>query len=223
MRTPRPRRPAPPLVTLRDPALPAAEFSALLAAVRRLRGEGLRSTYRTTFWYPLDAAPATLVEVAARRLVAAVPAARRRDVVGVEWWLSRMRTSNVGVDFHRDRDNAAFARTGRERNPRLASVLYLNRCRGGLLAVTREPPCEANPALAPERHDFDLVAPAPNRWAFFDGRLTHGVLDARNCIPGRRLPTERGWRLAVAINLWHRRPEGVPTFAERPRYLALAA
>lgn len=215
-------RPAPPLVTLVEPALPRARFAALLAAVRRLRGEGLRRTYRTTFWYPLEAPPATLVEAAARTLVARLPARRRRGVVGVEWWLSRMRTSRVGVDFHRDRDNGAFERTGRELHPRLGSVLYLNRCVGGLLAVTREPPCAANPALAPAVHDFDLVAPAPNRWVYFDGRCTHGVLDARNHIPGRRLPTQRGWRLAVAINLWHRRPEGVPTFLERPCYLPLA-
>jgi hypothetical protein len=109
-----------------------------------------------------------------------------------------------------------------ERNPTLSTVLYLNRCRGGLLAVTTDPPNPANPALAPDRHDFDLVEPRPNRLAFFDGRLTHGVLDARNRIPGRRLPREPSLRLAIAINFWKARPRGVPTFTERGIYQALA-
>jgi hypothetical protein len=215
--------PRAPLVTLVDGALPTGDFARLLRAVRRLGGEGMRKTYQTTFWYPLDQPPGNLVEEAVHGLLPAIPARRRRGVVGVEWWLSRMRTSNVGVDFHRDRDNGLAAETGIEENPRLSSVLYLNRCVGGLLAVTLEPPCEDNPALAPAVHDFDLVAPAPNRYAFFSGACTHGVLDADNCIPGRRLPAQRGWRLAVAINFWHRRPVAVPTYAEHPRYRALAA
>jgi hypothetical protein len=215
-------RPRPPLVHLVDGALPARRFARLLLAVQRLGGEGRRSTYQTTFWYPLSAPPTTLVEEAVHLLLPTIPARRRRGVVGVEWWLSRMRTSRVGVDFHRDRDNCLFEQTGLEENPRLGSVLYLNRCVGGLLACTPEPPCPENPALAPRVHDFDFVSPRPNRYVWFDGAATHGVLDAENCIPGRRLPAQRRWRLAVAINLWHRRPVGVPTALERPRYRALA-
>jgi hypothetical protein len=215
------RPPRPSLVTLIDRALPGRDFARLQRAVLGLGTEGLRTTYQTTFWYPLDAAPSNLVEQAVQRLLPVIPAARRRGVLGVEWWLSRMRTSNVGVDFHHDRDNARYERTGREAFPALGSVLYLNRCRGGLLAVTTEPPCERNPALAPQVHDFDFVAPAPNRYVFFEGHCTHGVLDAQNCIPGRRLPREPDLRLAVAINLWRRRPLDVPTFGERPRYLSL--
>jgi len=209
-----------PLVTVVDGALPAGLARRLLRAVQALGDRRLAQTYQTTFWHPLGAPPACQVEVAAQQLLHHLPPRLRRGVVGVEWWLSRMRTSLVQVDFHRDRDNSTFARSGRTRHPRVASVLYLNRCRGGLLAVTEEPPCPENPALAPSRHDFDLVQPAPNRYAFFSGSLTHGVLDAENRIPGARLPREPGLRLAVALNFWARRPAGVPRF--EPERLAAA-
>lgn len=211
-----------PWVTLRDGALPDGLFRRLRRAVAALSDARLPQGYQTTFWFDLAAPPASLVEAAVLELRALVPPARLRGVVGVEWWLSRMRTSSVQVDFHRDRDNALFDATGREVTPRLSSVLYLNRCRGGLLAVTAERCDPRNPALAPSRHDFDLVEPRPNRYAFFDGRLTHGVLDAKNQLPGERLPREPGLRLAVAVNYWHRRPRAVPGYLETRRLRALA-
>ena len=72
-------------------------------------------------------------------------------------------------------------------HPRRSSVLFLNRVRGGALAVTREPPDPRQPlARAPDRlEDLTLVAPRPNRCVVFDGTLTHGVLDANNQSPGR--------------------------------------
>ncbi len=211
-----------PWVSLVDDALPSALFRALHTAVRALGDERLRSSYQTTFWHPLAEPATNLVERAVQRLQARVRP-RIDGVVGVEWWLSRMRTSNVRVDFHQDRDNAYFARTGKKRHPALSSVLYLNRCRGGLLAVTDARVNPKNPSLAPDRHDFDFVTPAPNRFCFFDGTLTHGVLDARNEIPGKRLPTEPMLRLAVAINWWRVRPEGVRPYSAQRHYLSLAA
>jgi hypothetical protein len=133
-----------------------------------------------------------------------------------------MRTSNVQVDFHRDRDEALALRTGRVVHPTYSSVLFLNRCQGGLLAVTPRLPCEANPACAPQKLDFQLIRPHPNRYALFSGRLTHGVLDARNEIPLRRLPREPDLRLAVAINYWIRPPTEVPSFQARRLYRPLA-
>ena len=90
-----------------------------------------------------------------------------------------MRTSDVQVDF-RDRDEALFRRTGRVAHPVVSSVLFLNRCRGGLLAVVDAPPNDANWACAPDALDADLVKPWPNRFAVFAGDATHGVLDANN-------------------------------------------
>jgi hypothetical protein len=100
-------------------------------------------------------------------------------------------------------------------------VLFLNRCRGGLLAVTREAPNPRNAALAPDVHDFDFAQPEPNRFVWFDGRLTHGVLDARNEIPWRRLPRQNTLRLAVIANFWRARPTDVPLFSESRAYRSL--
>lgn len=210
-----------PAVTMVDEALPASRFKRLLEAIEQLGTERLRDSYQTTFWFPFDEAPSNLVEEAVLTLREHIPSKRRAKVIGVEWWLSRMRTSNVKVDFHHDRDNAYFDRTGRERLPTLSTLLYLNTCKGGLLAVTAEPPNPKNPAFAPDVHDFDFVEPRPNRFAFFDAKLTHGVLDARNQIPGQRLPTEPSWRLAIAINFWHQVPENIPHFRATTHYRSL--
>ncbi len=202
-----------------EPALPDTAFRRVLHAVRRLGGERLRQTYQTTFWYPLGAPPSNVVEQALptlRRLV------RPRGVIGVEWWLSRMRATDVQVDFHQDRDEQLALATGRLVHPRVSSVLFLNRVRGGVLAVTDQPPCEENPSKAPERFDFELAAPRPNRLAVFRGDLTHGVLDANNEIPTRRLPGPARLRLAVIFNWWHRRPRGLRTFEEAGVYRGLA-
>lgn len=177
--------------------------------MRALGEEGLRSTWQTTFWYPLGARPASVVEEAIGALKLPLP----RGVKGAEWWLSRMRTSRVAIDFHQDHDIALRERGGPLRHPAVSSVLFLNTCQGGLLAITRDRPNPRNPALAPTRHDFDLVTPRPNRLAFFDGRLTHGVLDARNRIPGGRLPREPALRLAVAVNFWRTKPLAARPFA----------
>jgi hypothetical protein len=101
-------------------------------------------------------------------------------------------------------------------------VLFLNRCRGGLLAVSPKPPDDANPARAPsDLSTLDLVRPAPNRLALFPGDATHGVLDANGEVPTRRLRPAQPLRLAVAINGWLERPTGVPAFAGSRRYRAL--
>lgn len=209
------------LIRFHDNALPLADFRRLVRGVRALGTERLRDTYQTTFWFPLDARdPETVTEQAAAGLRDLVP---RKGVVGVEWWLSRMRTTDVRVDFHLDRDEKLALRTGRVVNPVWSSVFFLNRCRGGLLAVTREPPNEENDALAPDRLDrMDFAKPEPNRFVVFRGSLTHGVLDARNEIPTSRLPGRGPLRLALILNWWDHRPERVPEWNETRLYRGLA-
>ena len=198
--------------------MPDGLFRRVTRAIGALGNERIRQTYQTTFWYPFDGAT-NVVEEAADALRPHLPAGK---TAGVEWWLSRMRTSDVRVDFHRDRDERWASATGKNRHPHLSSVLFLNRVRGGLLAVTDAPPCEDNPSLAPNHTDFDLVAPQPNRFVWFDGRLTHGVLDANNQIPDRPLTRGGAWRKTIVFNWWTRAPFEVPRFSETNFYRALS-
>jgi hypothetical protein len=208
------------LAAVLDQALPGRLFRRLARAVRALGTEGLRRTYQTAFWFDLGE-PSCVAEEAVLALRTCVWAGRAGRLAGVEWWLSRMRTSDVQVDFHQDRDEVLFGRTGRVRCPAQGSVLFLNRCRGGALVVTRQPADLANPAGAPIPLDADLIRPRPNRLARFPGDATHGVLDARGEIPHRRLAPATPLRLALIMNWWRTRPEGRPRFADARVYQAL--
>ena len=209
-----------PLVRMVNRALTGAMFSRLARAVRAVGTENLRRTYQTTFWFDFRA-PAALPEQAILGLRPLLPRPPRDDLAGVEWWLSRMRTSDVQVDFHQDRDEALFHRDGKVVHPTFSSVLFLNRCRGGLLAVVDAPVNEANAARAPDELEADLVRPWPNRFVVFPGTVTHGVLDATNAIPHRRLPAPTPLRMALVMNWWKRRPLGVPRFPVSGPYQAL--
>jgi len=204
---------------LHDPALPDRDFTRLWRRVRALRSERLRQTYQTTFWFDLGT-PSNVVEETILALRPRVPLKGR--IAGVEWWLSRMRTTDVQVDFHQDRDEKLALRGGPLVHPRFTSLLFMNRVRGGALAVTSAPPCEDNPSLAPDTDDFDLISPKPNRFVCFRGDLTHGVLDARNQIPDGKLPGSSRLRVTLVMNWWHQRPTDLPTFAESRVYRSLA-
>lgn len=212
--------PPEPLVRLHTPALPEPLFRKLLRRIYAVGGERLKQTYQTTFWFDLSKPPASVVEEAALALLPLVP--HRERIVGVEWWLSRMSPNDVRVDFHQDRDERLALAGGPLVHPVMSSVLFLNRVKGGALAVTREPPCEENPSLAPENFDVDLVTPKPNRFVLFEGDLTHGVLDANNEIPTRRLPGKARRRLTIPLNWWDHRPTDLPTFEEAGFYEPLA-
>jgi hypothetical protein len=181
--------------------------------------KGIRRTYETTFWFDLQSRPAALPELAILSLGGTF---RHAGARGVEWWLSRMWTHDVRVDFHRDRDERLALAGGPERHPRVSSVLFLNRVKGGALAVTAQAPNPSNPALVPLPLDADLVSPRPNRFAFFDGRLTHGVLDARNEVSERWARGRGELRLTLVMNAWGRRPYGVQRYEEARIYRKLA-
>ncbi|MGO8970609.1 MAG: hypothetical protein ACLQDQ_13700 [Myxococcaceae bacterium] len=202
------------LIHLQEDALPSALFRRLRAGVRAVGGERLRSTYQTTFWF--DFGPATsVVEQAVVSLRSLLP---QKRFAGVEWWLSRMKTNRIGVDFHQDRDEKLALRGGVLRHPRFSSVLFLNRVRGGALAVTAQSPDPRNPCCAPAPLDADLAAPRPNRLVWFDGALTHGVLDARNQLATGRPQRAGEMRLAVVMNWWGSRPTDVLRFPEARVY-----
>jgi hypothetical protein len=207
------------LIRLHEPALPPRVFSRLRRAVARVGRERLRTTYQTTFWFDFGR-PSCVPEVAILALRQRV--SRSLPLAGAEWWLSRMYATDVQVDFHQDRDERLALAGGRDIHPALSSVLFLNHVRGGALAVTAEPPCEGNPARSPAGRAWDLVAPRPNRFALFAGNLTHGVLDAHNQVPTRRLREPARLRLALIVNWWRRRPTGIPSFASSGVYRSMA-
>jgi hypothetical protein len=211
--------PRAPLVHIQDHALPDADFSRLWRKVRALGTERLRQTYQTTFWFALGE-PTNIVEQVILSLRPRVPL--RRGLAGVEWWFSRMRTTHVQVDFHQDRDEKLALRGGPLVHPRFTSLLFMNNVRGGALAVTKALPCEDNPSLAPNTDAFDLAAPRPNRFVYFRGDLTHGVLDAHNQIPHGKLPGTSRLRVTLVMNWWTQRPTDIPTFSESKVYRSLA-
>jgi hypothetical protein len=198
---------APLLITVDD----AVEPPLLQAIDRAVRAVGEEASYWRTFWYPLAAAPTCQPERLARALRAHVPATDR--IVGVEWWLGRMRTTDVLLDFHHDRDLSLFEETGRLAHPKWSSVFFLNAVRGGSLLVTDQTLVRrgAEIRLSPaEATRSASTRPAANRFARFSGRLLHGVLDANDRVPTGRLPGPPAPpRLTVVLNWWTRRPRGV--------------
>lgn len=198
-----------------DDAAPPAVFRAALRGVRRV---GPRASYWKTFWFDLGA-PANVIEVLA---LAVRPQVRARGVAGCEWWLGRMRTTDVALDFHHDRDLALFERTGRLRFPLVSSVFFLNRVRGGSLFVTDQRLVRSGGALTltpAEPRSFASCRPAPNRFAQFSGDCLHGVLDANERVPTGRVPGPPArQRLSIVFNWWDRRPEGVREWRETRAY-----
>ena len=207
-----------PLVRVVDGALPPALFERLRRGVKAIGTKGIRRTYETTFWLDLRSRPSALPELA---IVCLSRTFRDAGARGVEWWLSRMWTHDVRVDFHRDRDERLALAGGPDRHPRVSSILFLNRVKGGALAVTAQAPDPSNPALVPLPLEADLVGPRPNRFVHFDGRLTHGVLDAKNEVPTSSRRARGELRLTLVMNGWALRPHGVPTFEEAGRYRVL--
>ena len=206
------------LLTVIDDAVPAA---LLARARRKIAGLGDEISYWKTFWFELGE-PSNVVEELALALRPRVPLKR---LAGVEWWIGRMRTTHVPLDFHHDRDLALFEEEGRIAHPTRSSVLYFNAVKGGSLALTdqrlkrRGDELVLVPRIA---RSFDSVRPKPNRFVHFDGRLLHGVLDANDQVPGDAPLEGRGeWRLSLVFNWWTTRPRGLRTFVESRRYRAL--
>lgn len=210
-----------PLVVVADDAAPEALFRRALAGVRAV---GEDATYWKTFWFPLDAPATCLPEALALALRGRVP--DRERLVGVEWWLGRMRTTDVPLDFHHDRDLALFEHSGRVSHPLWSSVFFLNAVRGGSLFVTDQRLVrrgEEYRLVPPEATRFATARPGPNRFVRFPGKYLHGVLDARDQVPHGRLPgTPARPRLSIVLNWWTRRPRGVVRWQAALGYPELA-
>lgn len=208
------------LVTVVDDAVDARLFERVRTQITAI---GDAASYWKTFWFPLKAEPSCIVEELALALRPRVPMARP---VGVEWWLGRMRTTNVLLDFHHDRDLALYEETGRVAVPTFSSVFFLNRTLGGSLFVTNQRLVQRSGeyALTPrEATDHASARPDANRFVRFPGKYLHGVLDADDRVPTKRLPPRAGdERWSVVLNWWARRPLRVREWRETRTYRSLA-
>ena len=209
--------PSPHIAHLVEGALSPALFRRARRAIARLGTEKLRESYFTTFWLPRGAPPALVLEEAVLALWET--AAPGRGCAGAEWWVGRSYTTEVPIGFHFDQD--VKARRGL-RHPLLSSVLFFNRVRGGHLAITDQRAGPGGRPQPPKAGALQAIAPRANRYAVFDGRLLHGVLDARGRTPARKLSGERGrLRVTLVVNFWMRRPAAVPRWGESRAYPTL--
>lgn len=210
------------LVRITDAALPIPEFRRALQGLKRV---GDDASYWRTFWFPLGDRPANVVEALVPLLRRRLPPAQKR-LVGVEWWIGRMRTHDVPLDFHHDRDLKLFEETGELRHPVWSSVLFFTQVKGGSLFVTNQQLVQRRGELVlspAEPTAFGRAQPKPNRYAVFPGELFHGVLDARDQVPDEPLPEREGeLRLSLVVNWWDEPPRGVKSWAASRAYRALS-
>jgi len=206
------------LVRVLDRALDGSLVRRARAAIARLGTERLRESYFTTFWLPRGEAPANPVEEAVLALWRIASPGPRCS--GAEWWIGRSFTTGMPVGFHFDQD--VRSRRGL-RHPRLSTVFFFNRVRGGQLAVTDQRAGPGGRPIPAAAGELRVVPPRRNRYAVFDGRLFHGVLDARGRVPGRKLPGRRGrLRITLVVNFWERRPARVPRWRDARAFRRLA-
>jgi hypothetical protein len=197
------------LVKVIEPALPETVVRSARRAIARLGHERLRESYFTTFWLANGAQPAHAIERAVRALTAL---ARPRGCAGAEWWIGRSYTNDVPIEFHFDHD--VKGRT--PRHPRLSTVFFFNRVKGGQLAVTDQRPGGRRATR------MEAIAPRRNRYAIFAGDLLHGVLDRDGRTPTKRLGGPRGrLRVTLVVNFWSERPSKVPAWRESRLYRSL--
>lgn len=188
-------------------------------AIARLGRSGLRQSYFTTFWLGRGERPANAVEEAVAALWSIAAPGRR--CAGAEWWIGRSYTTEVPVGFHFDQDVRAARGL---RHPLLSSVFFFNRVRGGQLAITDQRAGPSGEPVPRQPGALQVIAPRRNRYAVFDGRLFHGVLDARGRTPGARLQMPRGrLRVTLVVNFWAMRPTAVPRWRDSRAYRALGA
>ena len=199
---------------------------ALVARAARLFGrlgeQRMKEGYFTTFWLPQGAEPAHAFEelaISLRPHGFAYARKAAREITGLEWWLGRSYTNQVPLGFHFDLDVQG---RGAVRYPVVSSVFFFNEVKGGQLAITDQRPGARGKPVPAQPTQLETVAPAPNRYALFDGQLFHGVLDARGQVPGRPLPGPRGrMRRTLVINYWSERPSEVPEWGASRAYRAL--
>ena len=197
-----------PEIRLFEQALPDRLFERLVRAVRSLGREGLKRSYKTTFWFPLGADPTNVVEEAILELLRLV--APGPECIGMEWWLGRL-SHGKELGFHFDRDLTLSKMTGQYVHPRQASVLYLNAFPSSPTVILDQVPGPDGKSRIPAKPKIRMAVEAlPNHYLVFAGDLRHGVVP--NSGGSERATTEESGRaeselrLSLLVNYWDRRP-----------------
>lgn len=197
-------------INLFEDALPAALFRRLGRAVRAVGTERIENmgTYNTTFWFPVGAKPANVVEESVSLLFTMVQPGP--ECIGMEWWLGRLKRGE-SLPFHTDRDRSLRKETGQIVHPLWSSILYLNRFPYSPTIVLDQVLSPDGESWIPPKAECGQTLDAvPNHYVLFRGDLRHGVVAQGNGQPenGRaeEVKTTEELRLTLLVNYWDRRP-----------------
>jgi len=197
-------------INLFTDALPKPLFRRLTRALEAVGTERMEDmgSYNTTFWFPLGADPANIVEECVSRLCREVRPGP--GCIGMEWWLGRLKYGE-SLPFHTDRDRSLRKQTGQIVHPLWSSILYLNR-------FPSSPTIVYDQILAPDGESWIPPKPkagraleaVPNHYAVFRGDLRHGVVanggSEKSSKPSGVADKSPALRLTLLINYWDRRP-----------------
>eukprot|EP00884_Botryococcus_braunii_P016471 jgi/Botrbrau1/3507/Bobra.341_2s0036.1 len=122
---------------------------------------------------------------------------------GVEWWVQVYQPGR-GLAFHFDKDEKLFKNEGRMVHPIFSSILYLYGEEtapplGATVVVDQVYDAHRRRLVPSNPQRSALLVPRANRFAIFDGRLAHGVLDWGSGAP----------RMTLLFNWWSHQPLGV--------------
>src|SRR5882762_4058939 len=191
-------------INLFKDALPNQLFRRLAHAAQTVGTERMENmgSYNTTFWFPIGAKPANIVEQCVSKLYALVRPGPR--CIGMEWWLGRLKFGEA-LAFHTDRDRSLRQETGQIVHPMWSSILYLNRFPASPTVVLDQVLSpDGKSWIPPEAKAGRSLDAVPNHYVAFRGDLRHGVVADGGA---KKPPAAYGkLRLTLLVNYWDRRP-----------------
>jgi hypothetical protein len=197
-------------INLFKDALPNQLFRRLAHAAQTVGTERMENmgSYNTTFWFPIGAKPANIVEQCVSKLYALVRPGPR--CIGMEWWLGRLKFGEA-LPFHTDRDRSLRHETGQIVHPMWSSILYLNRFPSSPTVVLDQVLSpDGKSWIPPEADSGRSLDAVPNHYAAFRGDLRHGVVangvGKKPAGGSRNRDKSAELRLTLLVNYWDRRP-----------------
>jgi|SRR2546423_355173 len=197
-------------INLFEDALPTSLFRRLARAVQSVGIERMQDmgSYSTTFWFPLGAKPANIVEDCLPKLFALVRPGP--TCIGMEWWLGRLKRGE-SLPFHSDRDRSLRKQTGQIVHPLWSSILYLNHFADTPTVIYDQVLSpDGNSWIPPQPEAGRELDAIPNHYVTFVGNLRHGVVAKQpaqsSSAPVTQASDSPDLRLTLLVNYWDRRP-----------------